>query len=294
MVITDELLEKKKRNALEILRYFIGFCNKHGLRYYCAFGTAIGAVRHKGFIPWDDDIDVQMPRPDYEKLMGMRPEVENDDYELLELRFTPGYFAAFAKLSDRHTTLREYESQHVLLGNNIDIFPIDGISSDMGRYRKDYLLSQKYRKRLFSLSEIHDWKWVRLKLAQCHPLAILKYLEVCTGRTAKRERLLKRMRKLETAHPFGSTGMVANYYLWSSYDRLCMPEEWYGEGVTGSFEGMEVMLPAEYDKVLTRIYGDYMHFPPESERVSTHKCHYIDLDGRSSVGGTAVEGGAKA
>lgn len=280
MVITDEVLEKKKRNAKEILRYFINFCDSHGLQYYCAFGTAIGAVRHKGFIPWDDDIDVQMPRPDYERLMQLKDRIDNAAYELVEARFSPGCYTTFAKLSDKNTTLIEYEGMPGVFGNYIDIFPIDGISNRQKEFRRDYRFSQSLRKKLFAVSVRHGRKWILRQLSSFHPVTVFKYLWCSIGRAHRRVRVLEGMRKLSEKHPFDESVKVASYGLWYGHDRHDMPKEWFGKGVKGSFEDLEVLLPCEYDKMLRKIYGDYMQLPPERERQTQHRCVYINLDER--------------
>lgn len=283
MVITDELLEKKKRNALEILRYFIGFCNRHGLRYYCAFGTAIGAVRHKGFIPWDDDIDVQMPRPDYEKLMSLKAEIEASGFELREPRSERAYSATYAKICDSRTSLMELEEMPVMLGNFIDVFPLDGKSDIPEEYQRDYLCSQRLRSRIHGLGIHHDSRWIVRKMTTFKIGTVYYYLKNSILRNRQRQAALRKFERLALLHPYESSKELTCYGMWSQYDRLNMPKEWYGKGITFSFEGLDVLLPEQYDKVLRRTYGDYMLLPPSDQRESTHKCFYINLDRRVSI-----------
>ena len=116
-----------KTIELEILREVAAFCDMHDVRYYLVCGTALGAVRHDGFIPWDDDIDLGLPRPDYERFLSL---FRSEKYTVLDSRFDDRYPYAFAKVSDNATCLVENIAQPFPMGVYIDLFPIDGLPAN--------------------------------------------------------------------------------------------------------------------------------------------------------------------
>ena len=127
--------ERWNTTILGILRELISICERHGLHYYCCAGTAIGAVRHHGIIPWDDDIDVIMPRPDYDRLLEIAQQEDFGQYELITPYNNPAYPLYFAKLSDRTTTLVEERERPCVIGLFVDIFPLDATASDIAEAR---------------------------------------------------------------------------------------------------------------------------------------------------------------
>ena len=123
-------LQKKE---LELFKAFARVCEKHGLRYFLVGGSALGAIRHKGFIPWDDDIDVGMPRKDYDKFMELQSEFEGTPYFIQNYKTDPCYVYNYGKLRDSSTTFIEYtyKNHRINHGVWVDIFPIDGFSKEM-------------------------------------------------------------------------------------------------------------------------------------------------------------------
>ena len=124
MEVTDR--KRWNRTLLEILKYYINICEENNLTYFLAYGSAIGVARHQGFIPWDDDIDVIMPRPDYERFIQICQQRDMGKYEIVTPQNTPGYYLPFIKLCDKTTTLWEKRHYHCVFGMYIDIFVIDG------------------------------------------------------------------------------------------------------------------------------------------------------------------------
>ena len=141
-------LSEIKKIELDILRAFRSFCEKNSLRYFLAYGTLLGAVRHGGFIPWDDDIDVAMPRTDYERFLK---EFRDERYEVYDLS-KKGYFYPFAKLCDTTTVLIEEMSVKNSIGVYIDIFPMDGIAdNDQSQHSKAKRLMKLQQHKCISL-----------------------------------------------------------------------------------------------------------------------------------------------
>ncbi|KXB74135.1 hypothetical protein HMPREF1860_02125 [Prevotella amnii] len=123
----DKLLQKK---LLSLFKEFTLFCKKNNLTYYAAYGTAIGAVRHHGIIPWDDDVDVWMPRKDYEKLLKLKTTLLKTNYEIINIE-NKGYYLYFAKFCNRNTSIIEREGEPNI-GLYIDIFPLDNYNTSRG------------------------------------------------------------------------------------------------------------------------------------------------------------------
>ena len=144
---------KDRWNAtiLDILKAFMQICDRHGLRYYCCAGTAIGAVRHHGIIPWDDDIDVIMPRPDYDRLLEIAKVEDFGKYEIISPYSDPTYPLFFSKLSDRTTTLIEERERPCVIGLYVDIFPLDATDDDV---EKAKMLKAKYTKIINRLNAV--------------------------------------------------------------------------------------------------------------------------------------------
>lgn len=149
--------KRYKEILLKSLKYFDNFCNKHNLLYYAAYGTALGAIRHHGFIPWDDDIDVFMPRKDYEKLLSLKEEIKKDHYYVFDPS-DQGYYKQFAKMVDMKTSLWELKEIPFMIGVFIDIFPLD--FSPLG-FRNAILLKKKHTSYYWNLKRAednHTWK----------------------------------------------------------------------------------------------------------------------------------------
>ena len=124
MVDKNLFLNKYKSKVLEVLKYTIKFCEKNNLKYYLADGSALGCVRHKGYIPWDDDIDIYMPRKDYNRLISLKEKVSLDGYTVKSLK-DKNYYLTFAKIYDSNTTVWEFKDCPDILGVYVDIFPLD-------------------------------------------------------------------------------------------------------------------------------------------------------------------------
>ena len=248
---------------LEILEATADFCEKNGLKYLLAYGTLLGAIRHKGFIPWDDDIDIMMPRQDYEKLLQLWQ--DDDRYQVLECRKNRDYPYQFAKVCMADTYMVEKDvTVSYDMGLYIDIFPCDEVPSDprkTGAMVKH--LARLEKMRMYSMSPQEKllrgdsrWNldrkllfWI-LKGVGPHKLSL------------KIDRIARR---------FQNGGNVYGGFLSTRYPRReVQPLTNFGETVMLEFEGKQFRAPAAYDAVLRLLYGDYMEFPPEEERVLKH------------------------
>ena len=158
--LIDEV--KYKNHLYRILKYFISFCEKNDLTYCCATGTMLGAVRHHDIIPWDDDIDVFMPRKDYEELLTLAQKVEADGFRVISAK-TCSSFATFVKIYNKDTTLWELESIPFVYGVYIDVFPLDETAISkadfLKRYRGFRNLFRKYQlsQMKFSVRRLYNY-----------------------------------------------------------------------------------------------------------------------------------------
>ena len=262
------IMNDLQKKQLEILKEIIRVCEKHNLKYYLLGGSVLGAVRHEGFIPWDDDIDICMPRPDFDKLMALKDEFKAP-YFLQNTKTDPGFTYAMAKLRDSSTTYVETVFSRTKMNHGIfvDIFPLDGMSRRKNAKKaigpKPYLLwfmwwftymGHFYRK--------PNWKkphWTLLGY-----LASIIFLPFnIFNWTAKLIKAWTKSINYDKATLIGP-------YLTMYFNRDSFPKSWFGDGVEGTFEGMKVILPAEYDKYLTQIYGDYMKLPPLDKQKGHH------------------------
>lgn len=247
----------------DMLLAFDRICEEHGLHYYILFGTMLGAVRHKGFIPWDDDIDVGLPRPEYEMLVEHAHEWFPEPYEFVCYETDRNFLEGFGKMQDGSTTLMERKHIRYLGGAYIDIFPIDGISSSPLMQRIQYLKYSYYNKMCYFMKR-DPFK---------HGHGPSSWIPLLVQHVYTNEGLMKRFRKVMMAYPYDSSTWVS-----SLHDGMnsVMPKAVLGRQTPIEFEGEMVMGVERADEYLTREFGDYMQIPSEDKRKS-HSFYYLDL-----------------
>ena len=271
---------KDRWNAtiLDILKAFMQICDKHGLRYYRCAGTAIGAVRHHGIIPWDDDIDVIMPRPDYDRLLEIAKREDFGKYEIISPYSDPTYPLYFSKLSDRTTTLIEERERPCVIGLFVDIFPLDATDDDIDEAKR---LKDKYTKIINRLNAVSthntfgEYMHLLTDPKEWGRFAIKTLAFFC--RTTIRRRLIAQMDEISHRYDYDQARNVQVYTGSYGYKEV-FPKEWLGDGKMFPFEDTEVPLPQEYDKYLRHFFGDYMQLPPGGPRVEKQHRAYVNLD----------------
>ena len=158
-------IDKLKQIQLDMLKDIHTFCVEHEIRYSLAFGTLLGAVRHKGYIPWDDDIDIMMPREDYNRFIRS---YGNQTYKIADMSVNPNYGLPFAKVEDVLTVIEENVEGESVFGVYIDVFPVDSIPDNMLARRSFYKMKSL-------LNTLFDLKTVRLNKSR----SLLKLLVGC-------------------------------------------------------------------------------------------------------------------
>lgn len=262
--------EKVKQLLLKLLDKFVEVCEQNHLQYYLAGGSVIGAVRHKGFIPWDDDIDVHMPRADYEKLQSLPDSVWGEEMHLATWRKTKNYTYDFLKLELLNTTVIERLHPDYVGGIFLDVFPLDFISDDKAEVLAFEKKMHKIENRYIECTIKNDndcqsiWELVTLKLKRSF---------------YNHKNWMEKWEKL--AMSFGENQDKICYSHAYFYYKGGMNVEWFGEGVALDFEGRQVLVPSEYDAYLKHVFGDYMKLPPVESRKG-HTFLYVNYDMRIS------------
>lgn len=280
MEVTKEQKPQWNSIILDVLREFIDICKRHGLTYYCAYGTVIGAVRHHGMIPWDDDVDVYMPRPDYERFLEIATKEDLGNYEVVSPYNNNSYPLYFAKICNRRTTLVEDADIPCVIGMYIDIFPLDGASDNLDEAQKTIARFIKIRNKLGAISTHNTFgDYLKLILQPKEWGRFVRKTYAFFFRNSYRRNLLMQLDTIAHKYNYNESNNVAMYF--SIYgEKEVFPKSWLQNVAQFDFEGITVDLPGEYEKYLKHFYGDYMQLPPESKRVTHHQKAYFNLEER--------------
>lgn len=255
----DENMKKVWAIELDLLHEFDQVCRRHGLRYFLIFGSLLGAVRHHGFIPWDDDMDVIMPRSDYEEFLKLGTEF-SDPYFLQTPLSDPGFYYAHAKLRNSDTSAVDYPFiyQGFNLGCFIDVLPLDNFDPENGvetfEEINHLILENSVAMRLThpNLSD-RDKERIRTH-SGIDPIVAFKRIDSLSKKSN------------ETYTGFVSILSATTYGL----KKDVFPAECFSRCISCDFHGIETFIPNGYDTVLSTTYGDYMKLPPVEKRGAWH------------------------
>ena len=254
-----------------ILKWFDAFCRENGLRYYALGGTCLGAVRHQGFIPWDDDVDVGMPRKDYERLAGLLRE-ERDGFRLETPDSpAPDYCYPISKLYDIRSVLIENKRVPVKRGLFLDVFPLDGA----GESYEEALARQRGIKRGydFYLTRVAALR----KGRQLHKNLAVRVCRLIPRALVDDAALRKKLDRKAKALDYEASAWTCNFFgAWGK--REIVPRAVMGEPTERPFGELRIFCPADSDAYLTALYGDWRQLPPEEKRVTHHEYLFLDLD----------------
>lgn len=243
------LLRQHQLRMLEMLRYIDEVCKKHDIKYWLSSGTLLGAVRHGGFIPWDDDLDVEMLKEDFEKFVNVMMQEENENYTLQIHKTDSNYFAPYGKMRDLHSYLKEVNTNDLHYkyhGIYIDIFVLEPSSS----YWLTRLSSGIQGKAFYSMNTIKLEIW-RKMITECFYSIIYDFIFPCLSFFSKIGA------KTQLRHVHGSC------FLRPRYSTDIFPLEKL------EFEGTLFPVPWNYDSCLRNIYGDYMKLP-DLDKIENH------------------------
>ena len=263
----NEELRKLQLYQLDILKEVDRICQKHHIKYYISWGSLLGAVRHKGFIPWDDDIDISLFWDDYVKFMEVCQEELDERFFLQNPETDSGYFRPWAKVRINDTTSMDKELDFVKMhwGICIDVFPIISIPTKKSKQHYQKVLIILYQIMCFEpliRSMVKDNKSLKGYIRACLYIPYIGFSIIPSKlKRAVKKRILQKIIDLqEKKSPLCGEALSMNY------EKSIVPTQMYGEPVRVEFEGQEFNAPEKYIDYLTNFYGDFMKLPKESER----------------------------
>lgn len=257
-------IEEIQEVSLRILKRITSVCEEHGFRYTLAFGTLIGAIRHKGFIPWDDDVDILMPRPDYERFILYLTNHPIEDLKVFNWKHVKNYPLGITRICDMRYRVLEKNFIDFDHGIFVDVYPVDGLANSYHDAKKAFDRTAKERDELF-MSAIKKYREIRLVEFFKNPRLTLsklrrRILGICYYQRKLEEKVIK-----YTFEDYKYVG-VPNW----NWARIVFERDWFNDRVKVPFEDGEFYITKHYDKMLREEYGDYMQLPPIEKRVYHH------------------------
>ena len=261
-------IKETQQISLEILHTVAEICEEQQIRYALIYGTLIGAVRHHGYIPWDDDVDIMMPRPDYERFLEyMKQHVNNyPNLRVFNREECPKYPYKITRISDDRYTIRMGNEKPVGMGVFIDIYPYDGL----GMTKKEAVSYGLKGDRLSSLCYQATRQHFAFETTKSRLRKVIKYPVYLVSRLIGKDFFQNRLQKLAGIKDYDRSEYVG-CVIWLSWgEKDIFPRSWFDETIRMPFDKYEFRVPKEYDRVLRHEYGDYMQLPPEKDRVGHH------------------------
>lgn len=261
---------------LEMLKMFSEFCREHHLRYFLLGGTLLGAVRHKGFIPWDDDVDVAMPRKDYNQFLALSGEAFQDPLSVNLYDRTPGYHYTFARINDSRMHVVNHSASLPRREEiSIDIIPLDGFP-DPGIRRSFHKLHLSFWWNLNQIVLYDELVNKTRKRSWTGNLFVnIAGLFKWAGKRMDPTTCLRHINQVLSKYEYDSdTADIINFLAAIGFSEI-FPRKSFGEGAEYTFEGETFTGPVDYDTVCKIIYGDYMTLPPEVDR-NWHNTEIVD------------------
>lgn len=265
--LSEDQRIKIQHKELDILIEFDRLCKKNNIKYTLCGGTLIGAIRHKGFIPWDDDIDVYVLRNDFDKIRANFPRELGSQFFYQSNETDPDYFYPFDKIRLNNTLFKSpfLAKRNINHGLFIDIFPVDAIpDSYFSRWFQFYIHRLLLTTLLTKFVDPRSWKGKKRLMATLLRLISMPF---------KITTIYKLEEKVATIYKkeIGSTKDVCNFNIPISYGKKGIyPSEWFKNYQYTKFENTEFLTIKEYNKLLEKVYGNYMQLPPENKQTTEH------------------------
>lgn len=255
-------LQELKEIEFNLLKVFDAFCKENNIRYYLSHGTLLGAIRYKKFIPWDDDVDLLIPREDYDRMLTLFE--DTDRYRLFAFEKDPQYRYPIAKLCDMTTRKVENNIDNgVVLGVDIDLFPLDAWDDDLEKAKKEAAYIQKNMYGL-SLSKLKKPGATGFLKNTAVRLLMISYK--MRGSQYFIEKIIK-----ASKNPQKENSRYLGCKAWCVYGaKGIIPAEVFSKTADIEFEGEVFPSPADWDRYLTCLYGDYLPEPPKEKQKTHH------------------------
>lgn len=266
--LSAEQVRSMQLKGLEMALFFDDFCTKNGLTYFFCGGCCIGAIRHKGFVPWDDDVDVFMPREDYERLKTLWRDTEE-----YSIQYTTRDFLTenqFLTICANNTTFiktyqKDLDMNHGLV---LDVLPLDGCPTGMRRkFQKIWALLYS----LFIVGKAPDNHGVAVRTLGKIALALVPF-------RSWRYKMWRMCERKMSRYPISECEYITELCSGPHYMQNEYPKRIFESQTRMEFEGHQFPLPAGYDEYLKMAFGDYMTLPPEEKRVCHHEFELMDME----------------
>jgi len=260
-----ELSDKELREVqLGILEYVDNICRANGIDYFLCGGTLIGAVRHGGYIPWDDDIDIMLKRRDCERLREAIQRDGNPQFEFLSHKTDRLFPLPYAKVCDNRTLLKEDVLTARDMGVNIDVFPIDEVSDDPKEQRRIIMRNRL----LINALQLKGLYPQRRRSLMKNAVIVGSHLLLCLTSVSWLVRKINQnaQRWRNDSQEHHHCGVL----VWGYGEKEILKKDVIASTIDMDFETIKAMVPAGYDTYLRSLYGDYMQLPPESQRITHH------------------------
>lgn len=253
--------------SLQILKTVADICEKNNFKYILAYGTLIGSIRHQGFIPWDDDIDIIMPRPDYESFLKFLYEHPQPNLKVFNQKTNAKYLYGITRICDIRYEITTFNETDCGMGLFIDVYPFDGLGDskeealNIQRKCREYVINCYNASRSFlynpHLHNLFNLMGYYFNLLKCHIKGKGYYFKCLDDVIAHLD--------------YNSSDYVGLVSWIFNPERNLYKKEWLEDTIWGKFEGFDFRIPKCYDEMLRSSYGDYMQLPPEEQRVYHHQ-----------------------
>lgn len=259
-------LRKLQLTILDIIKLFAKICEKHHLRYFMVGGTMLGAVRHKGFIPWDDDVDMGMPRADYEKFMTIVKEELPEGFIFLNYKQTDGYERYFSRIVNKNVEIYN-ESNSVGIVENawLDIFPYDGMPRGKVRQQIHFWYLTGWRL-LYHMSCFEKLVNLNRPGRPKYQQTIINFLRVTKlGRNLNTKKIMYKIEKGLRKYSYDSSDTVVSFF--GAYmTKEIISKDVFGELSYYPFEDTKFLGAEHYDTFLTHYYGSWRTPPSDAQK----------------------------